>query len=262
LAPERPPQAVPGPVMDFTGRLVLVTGASSGIGRETAILLAGMGGRLILAGRRRPALEAVSAELCGSGHRIESFDLNDADLIPDWLRQVATEEGPLDGLVHSAGIHAMTPLRVVTSADFESLFRVNAIAGAALAKGFRQRNVCTGFKSIVFVSSVLALVGQPATSAYSAAKGALNALARSLAAELARERIRVNAVAAGLVDTAMTRKLRDGLPAPQWAAIEAMHPLGIGAPVDVARAIVFLLGDGARWITGTELIVDGGYTAL
>jgi NAD(P)-dependent dehydrogenase (short-subunit alcohol dehydrogenase family) len=113
----------------------------------------------------------------------------------------------------------------------------------------------------VFVASAAALAGAPALSAYAASKAALIGLAKSLAVELAPQRIRVNCVAAGWVDTALTARLRATLTERQYESIVAMHPLGIGAARDVANAIAFLLSDAASWVTGSVLVVDGGYTA-
>lgn len=139
--------------------------------------------------------------------------------------------------------------------------RVNVVAASALAKGFRQRGVFVEGGSIVLLSSVMGLVGQPGQSLYSATKGALVAMTRSLALELAREQIRVNCVAPAVVMTGMSEQLKQNVSPEQFAQITAMHPLGLGRGEDVASAVAFLLADTARWITGTTLVVDGGYTA-
>jgi NAD(P)-dependent dehydrogenase (short-subunit alcohol dehydrogenase family) len=131
-----------------------------------------------------------------------------------------------------------------------------------LAKGARQKSVLpAGGSSIVFISSVAALVGEPGASVYSAAKGALISLARSLAVELAAERVRVNCVIPGLVRTPMGDRLVKLLSPAEALELEKRHCLGFGDPSDIAAAVAFLLSDDARWITGTTLVVDGGYSA-
>ena len=248
--------------MDLSGQTILVTGASSGIGRETAILLSRLGARLVVVGRNVEQLQRTIARLEPGAHRAEVLDLaQQADRIPSWIKELTKEIGPLRGLVHSAGIHQARPLRFLSAENLDDVMRINFVAAVQLAKGFRQRGVCASSSSIVFLSSVVGLVGQSGVSAYSASKGALIALSRSLALELVAEGIRVNCVAPGQVRTEMAEQQQQSLTAEQFTAIEARHPLGLGQPSDVASAIAFLLADTGRWITGTTLVVDGGYTA-
>jgi NAD(P)-dependent dehydrogenase (short-subunit alcohol dehydrogenase family) len=247
--------------MNFAGQTVLVTGASSGLGKGIAEMLAQLGARVVLVARDEERLNATMMGLTGSGHSVEVFDLTQIDAIPGWMREVTKRYGVLNGLVHSAGLLITKPLRLQVAADWELGMRVNVSAGAALAKGFRQRGVNAGAGSIVFLASVMGLSGQPGQILYSATKGALVAMVRSMALELARESIRVNCVAPAVVMTGMSEDLQKNLTPEQFAEITAMHPLGLGRVEDVAYAVAFLLGDTARWITGTTVVVDGGYTA-
>ena len=242
------------------GRTILVTGASSGIGRETAILLSKLEANVVIAGRDVLRLEETSSLMTGSTHRIEAFDLIDADAIPEWVRRIA-QAGPLDGLVHSAGLQRTTPLRVVSAARIEEVMRTNLVSAIMLVRGFRQKGCSTRGGSVVLISSITGLIGQPGIGAYSASKAALMGFTKSAAMELAVEGIRVNCIAPGYIETEMAAEYRERLPTQQFEEIEKMHPLGLGKPVDVANAVAFLLADTGRWITGTTLVVDGGYTA-
>jgi 3-oxoacyl-[acyl-carrier protein] reductase len=247
--------------MCLQGRTILVTGASSGIGRATAVLLSKLGARLVLVARDKDKLSEIESLLNNSENLIEVFNLSQVDEISDWLRVVALKVGGLHGLVHSAGVHLARPLRLVNEKSISDVFEVNVNAAIGLAKGFRQKSVCPSGGSIVFLSSVMGLVGQPGVSVYSASKGAIIALTKSLALELAREGIRVNCIAPGTVRTEMTENLEKSLTSEQFQAIELMHPLGLGRPVDVANGVAFLLAETGRWVTGSTLVIDGGYTA-
>jgi 3-oxoacyl-[acyl-carrier protein] reductase len=247
--------------LDMTGRRVVVTGASSGLGRATAHILAALGASIVLIGRDKPNLIATAQELPGNAHSTESLNLEDSDSIVPRLKAIAKEGGPLHGIVHSAGAMIMRPLRMVAAADCDKVFRLNVIAAIELAKGFRTPGVNVGGGSIVFMSSIAGLVGQPAQSLYCSTKGALIALSRSLAVELAADRIRVNCIAPAVVATGMSDKIKASVSPERWLQIEAQHPLGLGAPDDVAHAVAFLLADTGKWITGTTLVVDGGFTA-
>lgn len=247
--------------LDLNGRTILVTGATSGIGRETAILASRHGARIAMVARRKDALEDVTALLEGGGHLTVPYDLTDTEGIPALVRGIADQLGGLDGLVHAAGAHSTMPLRNVNTAAVRDLFALNVTTAFMLAKGLRQKQVRKISSSIVFLSSAVGLVGQPGVSVYSATKGAIVSMTKSLALELAREGIRVNAVCPGVVNTAMTRGLKDTIGQDSFQTVTDAHPLGIGEPADVANAILFLLSPASRWMTGSALTVDGGYTA-
>jgi NAD(P)-dependent dehydrogenase (short-subunit alcohol dehydrogenase family) len=189
------------------------------------------------------------------------FDLACTAEIGAWVKGLAEQEGPFAGLVHCAGMHAAAPLSVLSQQKIEQILGLNVTTAVLLAKAFRQKGCCTRGASIVFLSSVAARAGSPGLSVYGASKAALAGLTKSLALELARDEIRVNCVLPGLVETEMTARLRQTLTPEQFQGIAAEHPLGIGSARDVAHAIAFLLAGTGRWITGSELIVDGGYTA-
>jgi NAD(P)-dependent dehydrogenase (short-subunit alcohol dehydrogenase family) len=248
-------------IMQMQGKTVLVTGASSGIGRETAILLSELGARVILAARNQERLDETRSRMEGDDHRIEPFDLAQADAIPQWVKRIVSECGPLSGLVHCAGENRILPLQITTVANFESLMHANLTSAVMLVKAFRQKGCASPGSSIVLLSSVAGIAGQPGITAYSASKGALIAFAKSAALELAKEGLRVNCIAPGYVKTEMGERLRDSLSPEQFQAIEQMHPIGVGTARDVAYASAFLISECGRWITGSTLVMDGGYTA-
>lgn len=245
---------------DFADRRILVSGASSGIGRAIAIALAASGARLLLAGRNEERLRET-ASLCGPAEQSELLllDLSRLEDIVPAVAGVASRLGRLYGLVHCAGTVQTLPLSALKPERTRAMFDVNLLAGMELMRALSRRDVLEEEGgAALWIASVYAHVGAPGQIAYSATKGAIVSAVRSMALEFAPRRLRVNSLSPGFVQTPMTQgaKLNEA----QWQRILAMHPLGAGQPEDVARAAVFMMDPANRWITGSDLVIDGGYT--
>ena len=240
-------------------KTVIVTGASSGIGRATAIAVSQMGARVIITGRDETRLSDALASLKGDGHRSVRIDFLDDDAI-DVL--VGSLDGPVNGIVHAAGLlQNSLPFRFSTQAQLRKIMMVNFEAPFLLSQRLVKGKLLAPASSVVFVSS-LAGIGTvyPGISMYSASKGALNASMKVMALELAKTRIRVNCVAPGMVRTNLLSE--NSFVTEEDLKKDEMnnYPLGYGEPIDVAHGIVYLLSDASRWITGTTLVMDGGAT--
>ena len=250
------------PFVDFWGRKVIVTGASSGLGRAAAIELSRRGATLILMGRDEKRLQETAGLLETRDFQILPLDLRDHAKIFPAVKKFALHKGRIYGLCYSAGIVETRPLASMKSESLQQMLDVNLIGALELAKVVCRRDIMEeNGGSILFVSSIYARVGMAGQIGYSASKGAISAAARAMAIELARRNIRVNAISPGLVKTDMTANAFSVLSESQVKAMEEAYPLGSGTPEEVARAAVFLLAPENRWITGIDLVVDGGYTA-
>ncbi len=245
------------------GRQILITGASSGIGRACAVLFAGRGASLCLLGRDENRLhETLSLTDMPNKHCSVSVDLTDYKCVADTVRELVKERGPISGIVNCAGISTTVPLNATTEEKMDHFIRTNVIGPLSLTKQIlRPGNFAPEGGSIVFISSIMGVAGEKGKTLYSLTKGAIISAVRSLAVELASKSIRVNAVSPGVVDSPMSRSAVYNQDEEALNRIKQLHPLGIGEPMDVANACLFLVSDASKWITGTNLIVDGGYLA-
>lgn len=244
----------------LAGKRILVTGASSGIGRQTAITLAECGARLCLSGRTPERLQTTLDRLPGTGHSLLPLDLDGDDTIADAIQADAKALGSFYAAFHAAGVSMVRQIKLCKGKQFDEVFASSVQSALAIARALSLRGVMDDGGALVLMSSVAGLRGQAGMSLYSAAKAAIDGMTRSLAVEFAPRGIRVNAVCAGAVETPMHDSLLTTLNGDSIEAYRNKHLLGFGLPEDVANAVAFLVGHGGRWITGTALVVDGGYT--
>lgn len=246
----------------LSGKTILISGASSGIGRQVAIEVANLGGRAILLGRDVARLEETIACLKGEGHAFYSYDLNDVDGIQNLVKRLVEENGVFDGFVHSAGIEITSPFKFTQVSDYELVYRINCLSAFEIIRHLNTIHSFNDGGSIVLISSISGIIGRKGLSAYSASKGALISAVRTMALEFSKRKIRVNAVSPGTILTPMMQTALDDMPQDVRESRLAGFPLGLGTVEDVANGCAFLLSDASRWITGQNLIIDGGYTAL
>lgn len=238
------------------GKTILVTGASSGIGRATAVECSKLGANVIISARDEKRLEKTKEMMVNGNHQIIPLDLSSNDSLEDFV----TGLPKLDGVVLNAGFTSIAPLSFIKEENLKAIFQVNTIAPILLMKNLIKKKRINKDSSIVFTSSLAGLgcttVGN---SMYTASKGAISSFVKCAALELAPKNIRVNAVCPGMVDTGILSK---GLISEeQLKADSANYPLGrYGRPEEIAYAIIYLLSDAASWSTGTNLVIDGGLT--
>lgn len=246
--------------MDLSGKRIMVTGASSGIGRAAARIFSQLGANIVLLGRNAERLESARASLAGDDHSTCAFDLTAVNEIPALMKKIAKENGPFSGLFHSAGVGGIKMINILKEHDIDNIFSSSIKAALLLARGFCQKGVGEPEGgSLVFMSSASSLCGVAGMAVYAASKAAIDGAMRSLACELAPKGIRVNSIVAGAIKTEMHDGLAKTINDQELAAYEQKHLLGFGTSEDVAYAAAFLLSNAGRWITGTALIVDGGY---
>ena len=235
------------------GKTILVTGASSGIGQEVAIQCSKMGASLIITGRNEERLTETFNRLEGDSHILVSADINNGK---DRLR-ILDKIGKIDGILHSAGILGTLPFKFVNSDKMEEIMKTNFFSPILLSKELVSSKKINKRASIVFISSLAARNSGRGNGLYAATKGAMNSIARVMALELSAQKIRVNCILPGMVSSGIEEKL-DSISQHDFEVDRARYPLGYGELVDVAYTSIFLLSDASKWITGTEIVIDGG----
>jgi NAD(P)-dependent dehydrogenase (short-subunit alcohol dehydrogenase family) len=242
----------------LVGKTILVTGASSGIGRACAVEVARLGAQVIVSGRNEERLAETLRNLAGDRHISIAADLSSED----GRARLSAGLPVLDGVVHSAGVNKVLPAAFTGAADFEKINSVNAEAPIVLTTRLLKEKKIAGNASIVFIASVSSVAGWTGLMSYAASKAALVGAARVLAVELGRRGVRVNCVSPGMVMTPMNEAVEAQRSEEARKEDLKRYPLGYGRPEDVAYSVAFLLSPASRWITGTNLVVDGGYTAI
>ncbi|MBO5950266.1 MAG: SDR family oxidoreductase [Fibrobacteraceae bacterium] len=242
-------------------KTILITGASSGIGRQCAIDCSKMGAKVVLIARNEERLNETRSMMEGNGHVLVCQDLTCFEKIPDIVKNIVKQIGALDGVLHCAGISNTEPLKLYGVDRLEEFFGANVFGAVMLTREIcKLKNINKNGASIVFFASVAGIVGESCKSAYSMTKGALISGTRALAVEYSKKNIRVNSVSPGVIETPINAKQKYMVEPELRAQFEAKHLLGLGKTTDISNACIYLLSDASRWVTGQNLIVDGGYT--
>jgi gluconate 5-dehydrogenase len=244
------------------GRIALVTGSSTGIGLAIARGLAQAGAQVVLNGRHAARLDEAAASLRGEGLSAQTrvFDVTDADAVKAGVAEIESTVGAIDILVNNAGTTKRGPITELSHADWHLVMRTNVDSAFYVSQQVAQRMVPRKRGRIINTCSVMSDVSRPGTAAYTASKGALKMLTKGMAADLAPHGITVNGIAPGYFQTELTAAIVADEAFNQW--IVKRTPMGRwGQLEELAPAAVFLASDGARFVTGTLLFVDGGLTA-
>lgn len=236
-------------------KTILITGASSGIGKATAIECAKLGARCIISGRDEERLKNTCAQLHGNGHQIVIGDLTQEDTI----KRIVSVIPQLDGVVFNAGINKTAPIYFLKQNEIENVFGVNTIAPMLLMNALLKSRLVKNGASVVFTSSIDSVVPAITTASYGASKAALTNFMKLCAKELAPRKIRSNAVHPGMVETTIIREMH--MTDEEYVKDKQDYLLKrYGRPEEIAWAIVYLLSDASLWVTGSVLTIDGGYS--
>lgn len=244
----------------LSGKRIVVTGASSGIGRQCAIDCSRMGASVVLIARNEERLNETLDALTGEGHLYIIADLSTSEGVGVAVQRINETCGKIDGIVNCAGISTTLPFKLVSREKLEEYFASNVFSAIELSRELQKVRFMNVGGSIVFMASVMGCVGESGKALYSMTKGALIAASRSLACEFAKRRIRVNCISPGAILTPINEKLPHMADLEKRKALEDKHLLGLGQTSDISSGVIYLLSDASRWITGQNLVIDGGYT--
>ena len=246
---------------DLTGKLIVISGASSGIGRQCAIDCSKMGAKVALFGRNIERLNETRTLMEGMEHKCFSVDLADSELIPSIVADAVATMGRIDGVVNCAGISGVFPLKTMSIKRMEEFVRTNVFSALELTREcVKKKHFNPDGGSVIFLSSVMGMMGEKGKSLYGLTKGALISASRALACEFADRKIRFNCISPGAILTPINEKLPYMADPEAKKQLESQHLLGLGNPSDIANGVIFLLSEASRWVTGQNIIVDGGYT--
>jgi NAD(P)-dependent dehydrogenase (short-subunit alcohol dehydrogenase family) len=239
------------------GQTALITGGGSGIGAAIASAMVDCGAQVILVGRREAQLQEQTTALGNQAHYVV-HDIIEFDRAKELIERAETRFGPITCLVNNAGIHIKKPAVETSIAEFRQVLDTHILGAHALTCALAPRMIDRGQGSILFTASMASLFGIPMVVAYSAAKSAMLGVVRTLATEFSPHGVRVNAIAPGWIETAMSRKAMDGDPVRKNKILNRTPMARFGTPEDIAWAAVYLSSDAARFVTGVTLPVDGG----
>lgn len=240
------------------GKYILVTGASSGIGRGIAVACAKMGARVVLSGRNETRLQETLSLMSRDGHTVLCGDLNSED-----TRKEVVEKMPdLNGVVYCAGISQIQMAKRMEQSSLEGIFQTNVFSPLMLNTLLLKKKKIKKDSSIIFISSISGVYrSQIGEGGYGATKAALTGFVKSLALELAAQGIRVNTIHPGVVETPLLEVSNGTFGEEELEALRQKYPLKrFGKPEDIAHCAVYLLSDASSWMTGSNLLIDGGFT--
>ena len=238
----------------LNNKYILITGASSGIGRATAIECSKAGAKVILLGRNIDRLNETLSQCNGEGHSIIQCDLSDLDSLSEKLNNIPE----LDGVVHNAGVNTKYLVKNLSKEKIDGIFHTNYYAPVLMTQLFLKKKILKKNASLVFISSISASLGAISNSVYASSKGAMNSFVRSLALEIAPRGMRANVIQPGMIETPI---LNAYAMSEELETFKNSSPLGHpGEPTDIANGCVYLLSDASKFVTGSVFTIDGGIT--
>lgn len=244
----------------LVGKTILITGASSGIGKASAIFFSEQGAKLVISGRSEARLKETFNSLVNKKeHYFFNADLTCESSTAELFRFCSESIGLLDGVLHCAGIQKTLPLKASKRKHYQEIMDANFFSAFNLIKSFQKKGVYNPKGASCVLLSSVASRGEPGNSLYAASKGALESFVKSIAVELSRKSIRINVISPGFVKTEMTEKATVLLTDEQYIELENKHELGFGEANDIASAAAFALSDYSKWATGSNFVIDGGY---
>lgn len=243
-------------IIDLSRKLIVITGAGSGIGRETAIRTSKQGATVVMIDMSENGLKETLFSMEGVGHSIYVADLTDIDSIDGIIKDIVKKHGIICGLVHCAGASSRKPLNVLRKEGFSKVMDINFYSFVELVRQVCKKKHFAEGGSVVVMSSISSIKGYKAKTEYCVSKAAVDAFVRCMALELAERDIRVNSVMAAAVNTPMAQKAKETNVT--IGASDFTAPLGISEPYEIANTILFLLSDATKTITGTSILIDGG----